>query len=163
MDTVILIVMLVLSGCILSPPRALPPQQEPPALQQAMKQFKLGNKAMAIGQLRHLLKSPVCRCRSAFYLYSLDGFKNKYLRIMRSKECSKELIPELRLIDKLGGTKKTGRTAGGSCAARLKLREARIKKLKKDLAILKAENSRLKFELNKMEEIRRETEKLRLK
>ncbi len=155
--------MLVLSGCILVPPKNVPPNPAP--LEQALEPLRQGDENRSIRSLEHLLKDPDYRCRSAFYLYSIDGFKSKYLKIMRSEKCSKQLMPELRLINELAAPSGSDKSKNlyHSCKKSLKSKEAQINKLKKELDEMETENSRLRFELNKIEEIRRETEKLRLK
>jgi cell division protein FtsB len=51
----------------------------------------------------------------------------------------------------------------GQCGASLKKQQSRVEALKKESVFLEKEISRLRFEMEKLEEIRRETEQWRLK
>lgn len=159
---------LALSGCMfVAPPPHGAMQKGPDPLVEALSPLKDGDKAAAVSNLKGLLEERRYRCKAAFYLFALDERGEKgYLEIMRSGACRGELVPELSLITRLTGNKGTNdryRRRFQACSKELNSCNARIKELRKELKGLEAENSRLLFELQKMEEIRRETEKWRLK
>ncbi len=167
MDTIIILTIFALSGCMfLTPPSLKPGASQPDPLVRALAPLEKGDEAKAVGELKKLLDDEALQCRAAFYLYALDGSKKEYIAVIQSKECEDELMPELRLINRLNhrpNRDKYYKKQLQTCQKELKSKDTLIEKLQKELEELEAENSRLLFELKKMEEIRRETEKWRLK
>ncbi len=112
----------------------------------------------AISNLKSLLDNPDYACRAAFYLFAFDGAKDQYIRIIRSETCKQKTPGEAKLLERLlAAEEKLLELKSG-----YKKQQSKVSALHKETQNLEKELSRLRFELQKMEEIRRETEKWRV-
>ncbi len=115
-------------------------------------------KSLAISNLKSLLSHPDYSCRAAFDLAILDGGKREYLDILTTDSCRQKAPLYPKAVKKLlywqGQAKKW----------KAKNREAQleIEAWREETESLEKELARLRFELQKMEEIRKDTEKWRL-
>jgi len=112
----------------------------------------------AVTTLRQLLEDPEHCCGAAFYLCIYDEPKENYVRILHTEECTGTTPGEVRLIDQILADKK--KLAEFKSA--LVHQQSLCRKLKRENRTLERELARLRFELRKTEEIRKETEKWRL-
>lgn len=140
---------------------------------EATQPLRDGQVEESVSNLRPLLNDPVYACMAAFYLIILDQTKEEYLDVICSETCKHEIPGEAELLkrflhieEKLSQYKK-----------RYNNQRSRVKKLREENEGLKEETEdlreevedmekelgRLRFEQHKMEEIRRETEKWRIK
>ncbi|MBW1720030.1 MAG: hypothetical protein JRJ43_10815 [Deltaproteobacteria bacterium] len=112
----------------------------------------------AISNLKSLLNDPDYSCRAAFYLFAFDGAQDEYIRIIRSETCEYKTPGEAKLVEKLLTTEKKLL----QLKSEYNKQQSSVSALRKETENLEKELSRLRFELQKMEEIRRETEKWRI-
>ena len=112
----------------------------------------------AISNLKPLLNDPDYTCRAAFYLFAFDGAKDEYISIIRSETCEYKTSGEARLVKKLLTTEEKLL----QLKSEYNKQQSSVSVLRKETQNLEKELSRLRFELQKMEEIRRETEKWRM-
>ncbi len=114
---------------------------------------------LAIARLKTALNDPGTRCRAAFYLFFLaEKERDKWVEILNSPECSEGADLERVIItDRIKFQSKFRR-----CKRDRKWLRLQLKKCKAEKEQIKRENEQLNFEIKKLEEIRRETERLRL-
>ncbi|WP_456434443.1 hypothetical protein [Thermosulfuriphilus sp.] len=128
------------------------------ALFEAKYSSKNFKEAQAI--LEDLLNKEDYRCRAAFYLFVLKGKnRDRYLDILRSTSCRQRLPAENILLDRYLRLQKEAQ----SCHQSLKNSQKANSSLKKRNIALEERIKQLRFELEKLEEIRRDTERRRLK
>ncbi len=174
MGAITLLILFLLSGCVLKDLKqqvvASPIEQD--HMSQAIEALHMGYTLLAVDEFKKVLEEPgpigPDQCRAAFYLYAFDDFKKDYLPIVLADECTNELMAEQKVVKQLlelerDHTPEECRKSLKNCHERQKELLTRIIQLEKDYEELQTENSRLHFEINKLEEIRRETEKWRLK
>ena len=109
--------------------------------------------------LQNAIKEERDRCQAAFFLIFLDKDKQLYRDILKEQSCQARyplFLKVLKVYDKQRGRYKKCR------------REAYIIKKQKKQCLsqkekLKKERDKISFELKKLEQIRKETERLRLK
>ena len=126
----------------------------------------------AVSNLKPLLNEPGYACRAALYLFTFDGAKDEYIRIMRSETCKYEMPAETKLLEKFLSTEEKFLSTEEKFLSTeekfLQLKseynkqQSSVNNLREETQNLEKELSRLRFELQKMEEIRRETEKWRV-
>ncbi len=114
---------------------------------------------MALSRLKTALNDPEIRCRAAFYLFFLDAKgQDRWIEILNSPDCSEGADLERVIVtDSIKSQSKSRR-----CKRDRKWLRLQLKKCKAEKEKLKKENEQLNFEIKKLEEIRRETERLRL-
>ncbi len=110
-------------------------------------------------KLKALLQEPDSRCGAALYLFALDKNNKNIMKILRSKECVGKQPVQSRLVDKILKLKQELVRK----SADIKKKKDYAAELEDELVLLEQENARLRFELQKLEEIRRETERWRFK
>ncbi len=115
--------------------------------------------AAAVEKLKGMLDDPRHQCRAAFYLCVLDGTRKEYIEILYSDSCRRQVPAEVKVIKNLVYWEKRARKTGKS-----------LQKYKKNALECRQNNEELlnqlekvQFELEKMEEIRQEAEKWRMK
>ena len=109
--------------------------------------------------LNILLRDPDLRCDAALYLFALDNNNREIINILSSEECEEKLPIETKLIKKILKLKRDLSYK----AKKAKQNRKHATELENELVLLEQENARLKFELKKLEEIHRETERWRFK
>ena len=117
-----------------------------------------GKKPLAISNLKHLLSNPDYTCKAAFDLAILDGGKREYLDILTDDSCRRNAPVYTKAIKKLlywQGQARKWKTKNKEAQLEIEAWREETESLEKELA-------RLRFELQKMEEIRKDTEKWRL-
>jgi septal ring factor EnvC (AmiA/AmiB activator) len=121
--------------------------------------LRRGDIDVAISRLRPLIEKPEHKCRAAFYLFALDSSRKEYREVLLTDFCRDNSPAHARLVEQLVDSQEQL----GQCGASLKKQQSRVEALKKESVFLEKEISRLRFEMEKLEEIRRETEQWRLK
>lgn len=116
----------------------------------------------AVSNLKLLLNDHDYACRAAFYLFAFDGAKDEYIGIMRSEACKYEMPGEAKLMEEFLLTEKKFLQLKSEYNTEYNKQQSRVNSLREETQNLEKEISRLRFELQKMEEIRRETEKWRI-
>jgi len=106
-----------------------------------MSSLREGQVDEGISRLKPLLNNPTHACQAAFYLCTFDKVRKEYLKVINSKACMYKRPGDRRLLERLLSAEK------------------RLKQLKSKNQSLKEEVARLRFELEKMEEIRHKAEK----
>ncbi|GEM_PF-1023996 len=113
----------------------------------------------ALLQLEALAEEPVFRCRAAFYLFFLDRKKrDHWAQILEEPLCMETAGLERAIVMQ---HKKTA-SYFSQCRKDRKWLRHQLKRCRSKLTDLKKENEKLNFEIKKLEEIHRETERLRL-
>ena len=125
---------------------------------QATLHLRDGQVDKAVAGLKPLLNDPGYACKAAFYLFAFDGAKDEYIKIMRSETCKHEMPGEAKLLEKFLSTEKEFLQLKSD----YNKQQSSVNYLWEETQNLEKELSRLRFELEKMEEIRRETEKWRV-
>nr|HDN00703.1 hypothetical protein [Deltaproteobacteria bacterium] len=130
----------------------------PDPWQEATLLLRDGRVDEAVADLKPLLHNPDYECRAAFYLFVFDGAKDSYIDIIRSEACAHKTPGEAKLVEKFLTTKERLL----QLESKYNKKETSLNALQKETEDMEKELSRLRFELQKMEEIRRETEKWRI-
>jgi hypothetical protein len=120
---------------------------------------KRGDMDKAISQLRPLLEKSPYQCQAAFYLFTLDAGRREYRDVLLTDFCKDNSPAHARLVEQLVDFQEELK----KCGASLRKQKSRAEAAEKQCAVLDEEISRLRFEMEKLEEIRKETEKWRLK
>ncbi len=119
-------------------------------------QNKVGD---AISVLKSALKAGGHRCQAAFYLVFLDGDKKEYRDILEEQSCQSRYFYNQKILKAY--EKEKERYIRCRHVANLLRKQKKQCLLEKDR--LNKEKEQFSFELKKLEQIRRETERLRLK
>ena len=99
------------------------------------------------------------RCTAAFYLFFLDPSSSDYLEVLNTPACITRYPLNGSVIQRyLALTREMEK-----CTKKRRVIRKKISVLSAQLKNEKKEKERLRFELKKLEQIRRETENLRLK
>ncbi len=118
-----------------------------------------GDEDLAIEALKEEMANGTQRCIAAFYLYFLDSSKDEYLEVLNGPNCKTEHPLNDNIVQKyLASIRKLKK-----CTSDRRILKRKINTLSAKLSNEEKERKRLNFELKKLEQIRRETEKLRLK
>ena len=137
----------------------MPPQSRPDPWSVAEELYLKGKKTKAREVLEELFSQGDYRCRAAFYLWVLYGEAQKYLTSLEDYQCLESLPAEIALLKRYQKV----RQRLTDCQKEREKDRRLISSLKKEKVSLKEEIKRLRFELEKLEEIRRDTEQRRLK
>jgi len=113
----------------------------------------------ALQKLKVLLQDPDTKCEAALYLFALDKYNKNIIKILHSQECMDEQPVQSRLFYKILKLKQELARKNTD----IKKKHDYATELEDELVLLEQENARLRFELQKLEEIRRETERWRFK
>ncbi len=124
-------------------------------------EFFLGEKRTetAIKILKNTLKSNGHRCQAAFYLLFLDGDKKEYRGILEEQSCKSRYFYNQKILQAYIKEKERYK----KCRQALRTLRRQKKKCIAEKVRLQKEKDQVSFELKKLEQIRRETERLRLK
>ncbi len=110
-------------------------------------------------RLEAMLQEPSAQCGAALYLFAIDKSSKSVIKILKSKKCEEIQPVGSRLVNKILRLKRELDRR----AAAVKKKKDYAAELENELVLLEQENARLRFELQKLEEIRRETERWRFK
>ncbi len=130
-----------------------------PVLVEAREYLLEGDKDLAIEALKEEMANGTERCTAAFYLYFMDEASSNYLKILENPICKTEYPLNDTIVQKY----LTINARLEKCTKDRRLLRKKINSLSAKLKNAEKEKQRLRFELKKLEQIRRETEKLRLK
>lgn len=118
-----------------------------------------GDQDLAIETLKEEMAYGMQKCTAAFYLFFLDHAREDYIEILNDPVCRSKYPLNDKIIQKyLSTSQKLEKYEN-----RYRMLKKKTKNLSKLLKNSQKEKERLLFELKKLEQIRRETERLRLK
>ena len=118
-----------------------------------------GDQDLAVETLKEEMADGIQKCSAAFYLFFLDSAREHYIELLNDPVCRSRFPLNDKIIQKYLSTAQKVEKYGKEC----RLLRKKTKSLSARLKNAEEEKERLRFELKKLEQIRRETEKLRLK
>ena len=113
----------------------------------------------AVATLKAALNADGHRCQAAFYLVFLDGDKKQYRSILDEQSCQSRYFYNQRILKAYDREKERYK----KCRHIATILKRQRKKCTLEKEQIKKEKEKISFELKKLEQIRRETERLRLK
>ncbi len=113
----------------------------------------------AISVLKNALKTGGHRCEAAFYLIFLDADKKEYRNILEEQTCTSRYPFDSKIIHAFAKAKEKYK----KCRQVVRSLKKQKKRCLSEKVKLQKEKDKLSFELKKLEQIRMETERLRLK
>ncbi len=133
-------------------------EQVNPVLEEARTYMLEGDQDLAVEALKEEMANGTDRCAAAFYLFFLDPAGNEYLDTLTRPVCAGKYPLNNEIIQRY--------LALGSklekCTKDRRLLRKKISAMSAKLKKVETEKKKLGFELKKLEQIRRETENLRL-
>jgi hypothetical protein len=133
-------------------------KKENPVFEEARVYLLEGDEDLAVEALKEEASNGTDTCTAAFYLFFLDPAGNEYLDTLTRPVCAARHPLNNMIVQKFlaFGRKQE------KCTKDRRLLRKKISALAAKLKKVEAERNKLGFELKKLEQIRQETEKLRL-